>query len=624
MRETKFIEKNKDKWIEFEEVLASKDQDPEKLSELFTELTDDLSYSRTFYPNRSVRVYLNNISQAVFDSIYKNRKSRWKRFLQFWSKDLPQLIYESRVDFLLSFAIFILAVGIGVFSSIMDPDFPRVILGDGYVEMTYENIRKGEPMSVYQDEDQTGMFMRIAWNNLRVAFGTFILGLLFGVGTIYILIQNGIMVGAFQFLFIREGIYWDSILTIWLHGAVEISCIIIAGAAGLHLGRALLFPGTYSRLQSLQLAARRALSIYMAIVPLIILAAFIEGYITRYSDASYVVRAILIIASFVFMGGYFVWYPWRVGRRQQTAEEDELELPVAKEVPINLKMIKNQGQVFMDAFKLYRQQLLRLALGAAAMAFVYTAVSIKMEYYFEFHQAGFLFSFFEALAYTGYHIAQFLFLEELGLRWLLNVGAMSVILHIALSGVSAKANGPMSWAKHALLYPNALLASALMNFLFISYGNEDYYIMIFLYLLFVIPILAHGLALSYNEQKNLIVSIPLWFKHLGKNYLSMMGNYVVGVLMSFIFLFLTTAPLVDFYFNSFMTLLPISEEGAQLYYTSFNLFLHGFSLCFMFPLVFLVMSIGERSYKQTVAAEDLFDHIGQLGQQKKSYGMERE
>ena len=60
MRETSFIKQNKEKWKEFESILEKKDKDPDKLNDLFIQITDDLSYSRTFYPNRSVRVYLNN------------------------------------------------------------------------------------------------------------------------------------------------------------------------------------------------------------------------------------------------------------------------------------------------------------------------------------------------------------------------------------------------------------------------------------------------------------------------------------------------------------------------------------------------------------------------------------
>ena len=98
----------------------------------------------------------------------------------------------------------------------------------------------------------------------------------------------------------------QSFFTIWMHGAIEISCIVIAGAAGLTMGGGLVFPGTLSRLQSLQLSARRGLMIMLTILPLIVLAAFIEGFITRYSEASYIVRGIVIFGSFGFIISYYV------------------------------------------------------------------------------------------------------------------------------------------------------------------------------------------------------------------------------------------------------------------------------------------------------------------------------
>ncbi|MBI5914483.1 MAG: stage II sporulation protein M, partial [Bacteroidetes bacterium] len=73
MRETSFIRQNEKKWKEFEQLLNGQHHDPEKLNDLFIQVTDDLSYARTFYPNRSVRVYLNGLAQKVFFNIYKTK-----------------------------------------------------------------------------------------------------------------------------------------------------------------------------------------------------------------------------------------------------------------------------------------------------------------------------------------------------------------------------------------------------------------------------------------------------------------------------------------------------------------------------------------------------------------------
>ena len=106
MKETRFIAQNKEKWQESENLLTQSEKDPEKLSNLFTQVIDDLSYSRTYYPNRSVRVYLNNIARAYFRHIYKHHRSKKNAFKAFWMEELPHIVYESRRPLLISLIVF--------------------------------------------------------------------------------------------------------------------------------------------------------------------------------------------------------------------------------------------------------------------------------------------------------------------------------------------------------------------------------------------------------------------------------------------------------------------------------------------------------------------------------------
>ena len=152
MRETQFIQQNKEKWGEFENILEDEYKDPDKLNDLFVQITDDLSYSRTFYPNRSVRVYLNGLAQRIFHDVHKSPTSPWRAFKHFWTEELPQLYYEARRDMLIAFMVFVLAFGIGVLSCAMDPDFPEIILGESYIDMTESNIKSGDPMAVYKQK----------------------------------------------------------------------------------------------------------------------------------------------------------------------------------------------------------------------------------------------------------------------------------------------------------------------------------------------------------------------------------------------------------------------------------------------------------------------------------------
>ena len=352
MRETRFIEQNQEKWSDFEEMLRQNHRDPERLNDLFVQITDDLSYARTYYPNRSVRMYLNGLAQRIFHNLYRGKRFPARRFRLFWTDELPQVLWETRRALWLSFSIFALACLIGVVSSRINPDFARVILGDAYVEMTLRNIEGNDPMAVYKDSPPLGMSIGIAANNLFVALRTAIFGVLASIGTVFMLLYNGIMLGAFQYFFVERGLFWESFLTIWIHGTLEISAIIIAGAAGLVAGSGLLFPGTYTRRQAFQLSMRRGLKIFIGLIPMFILAAFFEGFLTRFTETPDVVRLFFILSSLAFVMWYFVWLPWHKSRTGFRDVETNKDLPPTRTEAISFTTIKGEGEMFADAFAL--------------------------------------------------------------------------------------------------------------------------------------------------------------------------------------------------------------------------------------------------------------------------------
>ncbi|MCB9282585.1 MAG: stage II sporulation protein M [Lewinellaceae bacterium] len=374
MRESKFIDQNREKWETFEQVLEEKEKDPDQLNDLFVQVTDDLSFSRTFYPNRLVRAYLNGLAQRVYISIYKTKRSRRSRLLEFWKEELPFLIWESRREFRLSFLIFLLSLAIGVFSTAMDPDFAQAVLGEGYVSMTEGNIEAGDPMAVYKGEAPFGMAIGIIGNNLFVAFLTFIAGALFAIGTVGVLIRNGVMVGVFQFFFIERGLFWDSFLTIWMHGALEISAIVIAGAAGLILGRGLVFPGTLSRMKAFQISARRGLKIMLSLVPLFVVAGTIEGYLTRHTELPNLFRGLFILSCFAFILYYYVWYPMKKAREGFKVQDVDPMLSPDAESEIDLHKIQSGGELFSSTFTFFRNQFDQIAWRAALAALIFCAL----------------------------------------------------------------------------------------------------------------------------------------------------------------------------------------------------------------------------------------------------------
>ncbi|RME92385.1 MAG: stage II sporulation protein M, partial [Bacteroidetes bacterium] len=369
MRETQFIRQNQDKWREFEQILEGEDREPDQLRDFFVQITDDLSYSRTFYPNRSVRVYLNGLAQGIFLKIYRSRRTALGQLITFWTDELPEEIYRARQAFRLSFFLFVLCFGIGMLSCAMDTEFAEVVLGDSYVEMTRVNIESGDPMRVYKERGRFGMFLGITLNNLYVAFLAFALGVFFGVGSMIVLISNAIMVGCFQYFFIAEGLFWESFLTIWIHGTLEISAIVIASAAGITMGQGLAFPGTYTRLQAFQQSARRGAKIMLGATPLFIIAGFLEGYLTRQTETPDMMRGLFILLCLSFVLVYFVWYPWFRKRLNLAPPTDSRQhLSPSRDYSLDKSRIKRTGELASEAFTLFGRHLgwlMALALGSA-------------------------------------------------------------------------------------------------------------------------------------------------------------------------------------------------------------------------------------------------------------------
>lgn len=315
MREAVFVKNNREKWQQIDDQTQDKQISAESLADNFIELTDDLSYARTFYPKTQTVRYLNQLTGRYFINIYRHRKYEKNRFLRFWTEELPLVMYKHRKQMLYSFIFMFAGVLLGVFSQQQDSSFANIILGPAYVNQTIENIESGDPMAIYKSSDETPMFFFISTNNIKVAFFAFIMGVLCSVGTIFILFSNGVMLGVFQYFFFKKGLLLTSALSIWLHGTLEISAIIIAGGAGLILGNSILFPGTYKRAHSIQKSVVDAVKIVVGLIPVFVVAAFIESFLTRKTEMPIYFNLIIIGLSAFFIIWYFFYYPYSINKK---------------------------------------------------------------------------------------------------------------------------------------------------------------------------------------------------------------------------------------------------------------------------------------------------------------------
>jgi uncharacterized membrane protein SpoIIM required for sporulation len=317
VREGQFIQQNIEKWKTYQYEPTT---DPDEMAERFTELVNDLGYAKTFYPQSKVTLYLNKLASGIYLGIYKNKKEESSRIARFWKKELPLVIGKYHRELLYSFLFFLFFALIAAFSAANDQQFVRGVLGNDYVEMTEQNIAKGDPFGVYKDQDSLSMFLWIAVHNVEVSFMIFVTGLLAGLGTIWMLFNNGVMLGSFQYYFFSKGLGWKSVLVIWIHGTLEISSIIISGAAGIVLAKSLLFPGTYRRLPSLKRGARDGIKMMIGLVPVFVLAAVLESYVTRYSKMPVWLSLGILISSACFIIWYFIIYPIRLCENEKRVQ----------------------------------------------------------------------------------------------------------------------------------------------------------------------------------------------------------------------------------------------------------------------------------------------------------------
>jgi len=312
MREALFVKQNTEKWKRFDEMQLA---NPDELAARFTEITNDLAYSKTFYPNSKTTAYLNGLASKLHRSVYKNKKEKSNRFITFWKTELPLLFFEHRKQIIYSLTFFLASCAIGVLSAKYDDTFVRLILGDGYVNMTNDNISKGDPFGVYKQENPILMFIQIGGNNIFVSFYTFVLGIIFSFGSIVSLFRNGIMLGSFQYFFFSKNLGLQSVLVIWIHGTLEISAIVLAGAAGLVLGNSILFPKTFTRKASVLKGAKDGLKIVLGLVPIFIVAAFLESFITRHTEMPMLLSSSILLSSAAFIIWYVFIYPIKINTK---------------------------------------------------------------------------------------------------------------------------------------------------------------------------------------------------------------------------------------------------------------------------------------------------------------------
>jgi uncharacterized membrane protein SpoIIM required for sporulation len=155
----------------------------------------------------------------------------------------------------------------------------------------------------------------ILTNNIVVSLFAFCSGVIFGLGTFYLIGFNGISLGAIFAFTGQHGLAGRLFDFIIAHGCVELSCICIAGAAGSLLGEALIRPGEHSRAEAFRIAAGRAVRVMLAVTLLLFACGFIEGFVSPDPEVPRWARVTIGVGYFLFMISFLSGHVFGRGRR---------------------------------------------------------------------------------------------------------------------------------------------------------------------------------------------------------------------------------------------------------------------------------------------------------------------
>ncbi len=309
MKLPEFIETGNDRWVRLAELVDrhKKLTGDEVLivADLYRSTTADLAYARRRFPRDPVTDRLERLVLRGRAVVYGGTGRR-EGVLGFFADTYWALIVERRRALGLAVLLLILPGLLGVAWSVVSPETLIGVLPPEFLWVTAaESTDQG-----YGAAGLVGFSTYVLTNNIRVTLTAFALGITYGIGTGLILVQNGVIFGALTGLAVASGNAKVFVAAVVAHGILELSCIVVAGAAGLSLGRAILRPGSRTRRESLGAEAVAAVQLALGTSVWLALAGFVEGFASR-TGLSWVPTSIIGVA----LGAIFWGLVWLRGSR---------------------------------------------------------------------------------------------------------------------------------------------------------------------------------------------------------------------------------------------------------------------------------------------------------------------
>lgn len=274
--------------------------DVQTVATLYRSATADLALAQRDFPNAQVTAYLNELVGRSHAVVYRSKPVAWQKIGRYFTHTFPQTFRQTlRYTLIAAILFFLPALIIGplVYAN---PQLIYVAMDPG-IEQLVDIVERGELWIDVDPNESSSFSAMIMTNNIRVTFLAYAGGMLAGVLTLYVMIFNGIMLGALTGLTAHHGLGWDLWEFVIGHGVIELSVICIAGGAGLMVGWAILNPGLQSRGDAIAIAAKSALNLVIGGAILLIIAGLIEGYISPHEGIPRVMKWCVGIGSGILM-----------------------------------------------------------------------------------------------------------------------------------------------------------------------------------------------------------------------------------------------------------------------------------------------------------------------------------
>ncbi|HEU4596879.1 MAG TPA: stage II sporulation protein M [Pyrinomonadaceae bacterium] len=288
MSSDRFIKERKNAWQRLEDLLKLLDrsalrrlhrEEVRELGRIYRRTSSDLAIARAESRDPRLVNYLNSLVIRAHGRIYRADASEGRhRLRKFFARDFPSVFRKTWRYTALSFAVFMLFGVLSFAGTWRDAEFSELAGIPPLWRQQNTDIKRRwwERINKANQVEATG----IATNNIQVTFNAFAGGAMFGLGTLYVMVLNGVSIGSVLALTYRAGYGHELVTFMAGHGVIELTCIFIAGGAGLLFGTALLFPGDLSRFDNLRLRGREAIQLLLGCVPLLAVAGLIEGFIS--------------------------------------------------------------------------------------------------------------------------------------------------------------------------------------------------------------------------------------------------------------------------------------------------------------------------------------------------------